>query len=130
MSQLSSISSALATDQYLQLLVTQLQNQDPLDPVSDKEFIAQLSQLSSLQSLQSLDANFSEVLKLQQLTSGSALVGKTVTFSGDDGNDATGRVSAVTVADKKISLTVDTPATATVPAGTASIGLDKVKSAS
>ncbi len=119
MSQVSSISSALATDQYLQLLVTQLQNQDPLDPVSDKEFISQLAQLSSLTSLQSLDANFGEVLRLQQLTSGTNLVGKTVTYNDEDGKEQSGVVSSVAVTDGKFQLTV----------GTDTVALESVTSA-
>lgn len=46
----SSASSALDKDDFLQLLVTQLQHQDPLNPLDDKEFIAQLAQFSSLES--------------------------------------------------------------------------------
>ena len=108
MSQLSAISGALAQDQFLQLLVAQLQNQDPLNPVSDREFITQLSQLSSLQSLQSLDANFGQVLRLQQLTSGTSLVGKTVTFTDADGEEKSGTVSAVAVNEGEFQLTVGT----------------------
>ena len=122
MSQLSAISGALAQDQFLQLLVTQLQNQDPLDPVSDKDFINQLAQLSSLQSLQNLDASFAEVLKLQQLTSGSELVGRTVTFTDENEQVRTGEVSAVTVADLGVSLAV------TTAGGPATVGLDQVTS--
>lgn len=106
MSQLSAISGALAQDQFLQLLVAQLQNQDPLNPVSDKEFISQLSQLSSLQSLQSLDANFAQVLRLQQLTSGTSLVGKSVTYTDADGAERTGTVTAVAVNEGEFQLTV------------------------
>lgn len=106
MSQVSAISGALAQDQFLQLLVAQLQNQDPLNPVSDKEFIAQLSQLSQLQSLQNLDANFGQVLRLQQLTSGTSLVGKTVTYTDADGGSQTGVVTAVAVNGGAFELTV------------------------
>ena len=119
MSQVSSIGAGIARDQYLQLLVAQLQNQDPLNPVSDTDFIAQLSQLSQLESLQSMDANFGQVLKLQQLTSGTALIGKTVTFNDESGSPQTGTVSAVTVQNGEFRLTV----------GTASVPLDQVTSA-
>lgn len=116
MSQLSAISGSLAQDQFLQLLVSQLQNQDPLDPVSDKDFIGQLSQLSQLQGIQDLNANFGEMLKLQQLTNGSSLIGKSVTYAGSDGKPKTGTVSALTVNGDKFVLTV----------GQDTIGLDQI----
>jgi flagellar basal-body rod modification protein FlgD len=119
MSQVSGISSALAQDQFLQLLVSQLRNQDPLNPVSDKDFIAQLSQLSQLESLQNLDANFGQVLRLQQLTSGTSLVGKTVTYAADDGVSQTGVVSSVAINNGNFELTI----------GDTTVALDRVTSA-
>jgi flagellar hook assembly protein FlgD len=44
----------LGKDAFLQLLVTQLQNQDPLDPQDNGEFLAQLAQFTSLESLQQI----------------------------------------------------------------------------
>jgi flagellar basal-body rod modification protein FlgD len=117
MSQLSSITGSLAQDQFLQLLVSQLQNQDPLDPVSDKEFITQLSQLSTLQGVQDLNANFGEMLKLQQLTNGTSLLGKTVEYLGADGNTKTGPVQSLAVSDDKFVLKI----------GTDTVGLDQIK---
>lgn len=51
----------LDKDAFLKLLVTQLANQNPLNPVEDKEFIAQLAQFSSLEQIQSLNNNITEV---------------------------------------------------------------------
>ena len=116
MSQLSSVTASLAQNQFLQLLVSQLQNQDPLDPVSDKEFISQLSQLSQLQGIQDLNANFGEMLKLQQLTNGSSLIGKTVGYTASDGTSKTGTVSSLAVNGDKFVLKV----------GQDTIGLDQI----
>ncbi len=51
--------SALGKDAFLQLLVTQLQHQDPLAPQDNSEFVAQLAQFSSLEELQNLTSSMS-----------------------------------------------------------------------
>lgn len=73
-------STDLGQQQFLQLLVTQLRNQDPLQPVEQTEFISQLAQFSVLEGVQTLNVQFDDMLKLQQLTEGAELVGKTVEF--------------------------------------------------
>ena len=70
--------SGIGSDQFLQLLVAQLQNQDPLDPVSDKDFINQLATLNTVQGLTDLNASFAQMLQLQQLTQGAELIGKSL----------------------------------------------------
>lgn len=89
--------SGIGSDQFLQLLVAQLQNQDPLDPVSDKDFINQLATLNSVQGLSDLNASFGQMLKLQQLTQGADLIGKTVTYLPTGGDSKTGTVDSVAV---------------------------------
>lgn len=51
------INNSLDKEAFLKLLVTQLANQNPLNPVEDKEFIAQLAQFSSLEQMQNLNKN-------------------------------------------------------------------------
>jgi flagellar basal-body rod modification protein FlgD len=51
----------LGRDAFLQLLVTQLEHQDPLQPQADTEFIAQLAQFSSLESLQQMQATLESI---------------------------------------------------------------------
>lgn len=52
-------SSDLGKDQFLQILMTQLQNQDPLNPLEDKDFISQMAQFSSLEKLSSIETTMS-----------------------------------------------------------------------
>jgi flagellar basal-body rod modification protein FlgD len=95
-------------DQFLQILIAQLQHQDPLEPVAPGDFIAQLASLSTVEGLQSLNASFSEMLALQQLTQGVDLIGKTVEYVPPGGGpNASGVVDSVTVQDGRFVLMVD-----------------------
>lgn len=98
--------SAIGSQQFLQLLVAQLQNQDPLNPVSDKEFIAQLTALNTLESLNNLNVSFAQMLRLQQLTQGASLLGKAVEYVPPGGALTTGTVDAITVQNGQFVLTV------------------------
>lgn len=97
----------LGQEQYMKLFLAQLQNQNPLEPLSDRDMLTQLTQFSSLQGITQLNANFADLLQLQQLTQGSALIGRTVTFarSGSDAL-ASGVVSAVTAEGGAVSLRI------------------------
>ena len=109
MASISATSAAgIDQDQYLKLLVAQVQNQNPLDPVSDTEFISQLAQFNQLSSLQTLNANFSELLKFQQLGQGSNLIGKTVEYTDATGAKQSGLVSRVFADGSNITIEVGT----------------------
>ena len=92
--------------------------EDPLNPVSDKDFIAQLASLTTVQSLDGLNANFAQMLKLTQLTQGADLIGKTITYTATDGSTAAGAVDSVVTQNGQFVLTV----------GTEQIPLDQVQS--
>ncbi|MGQ9806904.1 MAG: flagellar hook capping FlgD N-terminal domain-containing protein [Armatimonadota bacterium] len=84
---------------FLKLLITQLRNQDPLDPVQDKEFIAQLAQFSSLETLQSIDAKLGASNDGARLQQAAALLGRQVTVADPDASDLVqGRVTSVRLA--------------------------------
>ncbi|MBN1536737.1 MAG: hypothetical protein JW908_08405 [Anaerolineales bacterium] len=53
----SATTSAFDTDTFMQLLLAELRNQDPLEPMNNSEMVAQLAQLNSLQELTSISAN-------------------------------------------------------------------------
>lgn len=80
---------SLGRDAFLQLLVTQMQHQDPLNPTSDTEFIAQLAQFSSLEQMQGLNDSFSKFKAYE-------LVGKDVVGSVN-GTSVEGVVEAVRI---------------------------------
>ena len=73
-------------DQFLQLLVTQLQNQNPLDPMSNEEFTAQLTQFSQLEQLEELNANMQADMGISQSLNNTMMldiVGRTATVAGE-----------------------------------------------
>jgi flagellar basal-body rod modification protein FlgD len=96
---------------YMKLLVTQLQNQNPLEPLDNNEMASQLAQFSQLSQLESMNSSFAGVLTTLQRTYANSLIGKDVEFAveTDTGEESTmsGTVEQVDCdSDGKISLTV------------------------
>jgi len=60
--------SELGKDAFLQLLITQLQHQDPTNPMDDREFISQMAQFSSLEQMQNMTKAMESLLASQQQT--------------------------------------------------------------
>ncbi len=95
----------LGKDEFLSLLVTQLQYQDPLNPQEDKEFIAQMAQFSALEQMQNLNSSYTA-------TQAFALIGKTISanLKGDDLSSVKliqGEVSSVKMQDGKAFVVVN-----------------------
>lgn len=65
---------------YMKLLVTQLRNQDPLEPLDNNQMASQLAQLSQLQQLETMNGSFSKVLDNVERTYAASLLGKNVSF--------------------------------------------------
>ncbi len=82
-------SSQIQTD-YMKLLVTQLQNQNPLEPMDNSDMSAQLAQFSQLAQLESMKTNFADVLKVTNQNYANSLLGRNVTFYAE--NDITGEL--------------------------------------
>lgn len=97
---------------FLQLLTTQLQNQNPLDPLDTNQFTQQLVEFASVEQQINTNTNLQSLISLQQTseaTSALQLVGSTVTVGG---NSAT--LSNSTSTPAQWTLTSSTPATANV----------------
>ena len=65
---------------YMKLLITQMQNQNPLEPLNNNEMASQLAQFSQLQQLESMNSSFAEVLGSLKHTYANSLIGKEVSF--------------------------------------------------
>jgi flagellar basal-body rod modification protein FlgD len=77
-------SSGLDRDDFLKLLITQLQHQDPTSPVEDKDFIAQMAQFSSLEQITNMSAGFQKLSGLLASSEASQVLGKTVELHDGD----------------------------------------------
>jgi flagellar basal-body rod modification protein FlgD len=85
-------SSELGKDDFLKLLVTQMQYQDPINPMDDTQFVSQMAQFSSLEQMQNMNT-------ATLTTQATTLIGKLVTWSLDSGGYQDGTVSAVAIVD-------------------------------
>lgn len=107
-------SQQLGKDSFMALLVTQLKNQDPLQPTANDEFVAQLAQFSSLEQMEVVNENLVALAILQQgnallgqLTSASGLIGQEIRYTSPvDGSAVTGTVDSVRIEDDVAMLRV------------------------
>ncbi len=94
----SGTEKSLGKDAFLKMLLAQIQYQDPLEPMENTEFTAQLAQFSSLEQLSSLNKEFSSLsssINSQKNISFSNLVGKEVEVAGNKVNVEGGNISPV-----------------------------------
>lgn len=78
----------LGKDQFLSILITQLRHQDPLQPMQDREFIAQMAQFTSLEQLMNINTQLTAMS--QSLGAASSLIGKQISWmvKPEDGSES------------------------------------------
>jgi flagellar basal-body rod modification protein FlgD len=91
---------SLGKDQFLKLFVAQLQHQDPMNPMNDNEFMAQMASFSTLEQV-------TNMATANERSSTIGLIGRTVTYTDKNNVTHTGTVEKVTTKDGKPLLTVD-----------------------
>jgi flagellar basal-body rod modification protein FlgD len=85
----------LGKDEFLQILVTQLRNQDPMQPLQDKEFIAQMAQFSSLEQMMNMTKEITALKQSAGMATG--LIGKQIEWYKDTDNSTESVVQRGTV---------------------------------
>ena len=93
---------SIKASDFLKLLITQLTNQNPLDPMDDKAFMAQMAQFSSLEEMSSLNKTMTNFVNsqmaisaTQQAAAASAYLGRDVTILDENGDKVEGEVTAI-----------------------------------
>jgi flagellar basal-body rod modification protein FlgD len=100
--------AGLTSDDFLRLLIVQLQNQDPTNPLESDQLLSQMSDMRSLQASIELKSALESLTLSQQLTSSSAFIGRTITGTATDRTGVNGVVNRVQLRDGKAYLSVGT----------------------
>jgi flagellar basal-body rod modification protein FlgD len=122
----------LTSDSFLQLLVSQLTNQDPMNPTDSTTYITEESEFSMVQSMNQVSSQMASLYGSQEMQQATDLIGKNITYTDGNGDSASGVVSAaspgtagaavVRVGDTQVSLSSisEVTAAADASAGTTS----------
>src|SRR3954467_7916326 len=102
-----SVGGTLGKDDFLKLLVGQLQHQDPMQPSDDQQWIGQMAQFSQLEQVSNTAATTQKIVDTLNTNGTLSLIGHTVTYIDEAGASHTGAVQTVDMAGGLASLTVD-----------------------
>jgi flagellar basal-body rod modification protein FlgD len=92
---------------FLELMIAELQNQDPLNPLDNKDMLAQITQIREVGATDKLTETLNSVLLGQNIASSTNLIGAEVDAVSDDNQKITGVVSRVTIEDGQPKLELD-----------------------
>jgi flagellar basal-body rod modification protein FlgD len=117
----ASSTSNLTLQDFLKVLLTQLTYQDPLKPMDNQQFMAQIAQFTTLGQTQALNDQIAQLVANQASLQSVGLIGRTVDVT-TTGGQVTGTVVALNLAGTTPMLTVRTTAGATI----ANVGLSQI----
>jgi len=100
-------SASISIQDFLRILTTQLNNQDPLKPVDNEAFVAQLAQFSALEEAQQSNDKLDSLLSIQAAQQSIGLIGKTVDVSAS-GSSVTGSVTGLDFSTGQAQLSIST----------------------
>ncbi len=106
--QATSTGDSVSENQFLNLLVTQLQNQDPTQPMDDSQFVSELAQFSSLQETTNLNTTMSGFTSTSSLQTAASMIGASVTTSATDssGNAIGGEVTSAATSNGVVNVVI------------------------
>jgi flagellar basal-body rod modification protein FlgD len=103
----SDSANELGKDEFLKLFITELKNQDPLDPVDNKETIAQLAQFSALEQMNNLNTQFETYRQDNSFMLSCLLTGQGANLTLNDGSEISGTVEKVVWKDGTMFIQID-----------------------
>jgi flagellar basal-body rod modification protein FlgD len=99
-----SAANTLTANDFIQFLVTELQNQDPLNPTDSNQMLSQMSQIGQLESATNLQTSLTGMVQQNQIAAASSMIGKAVQGTDVNKNPTTGVVAAVQVNSSGVNL--------------------------
>ena len=95
--QVTNPGATMGSDEFLQLLMAQMQNQDPMDPMNDDTSIQEMAQFSTVQEITNLDTEVSSQAYNDEISQAVSLIGHTVGYTNSDGSTGSGVATSVSV---------------------------------
>ena len=93
----SSSSGGVDYNMFLQLLIAEMKNQDPTNPMDTSQYMSQFAQLSSVEQATQTNKKLDSLLSSQALTQADGLIGRTVSFTDTTGATFTGKIASVSI---------------------------------
>jgi flagellar basal-body rod modification protein FlgD len=82
---------------FLQLLIAEMKNQDPTNPMDTSQYMSQFAQLSTVEQAMQTNSKLDALLSSQSLSQANSLIGKTVSFTDSTGASFSGKVASVAI---------------------------------
>lgn len=111
---------SLDTSDFMNLLITQLQNQDPTQPMSNQELLQQVTQIGTLQSQNQLSDTMKQLVLQNQIASAAGMIGKGVVGTDANSNPVSGVVTSVKVDNANSTVNLELDSGQTLPLGNVS----------
>ncbi len=106
----------LNLNDFIQMMITELQNQDPTSPMSSGQMLSEITQMGQISTAEQLDTTLTGMETGQNLSNASAMIGMQVEGTDSSGNSVSGTVASVTISNGAPSLNV----------GSSSLTLDQI----
>jgi flagellar basal-body rod modification protein FlgD len=97
----------LKTEDFVKMMITQLQNQDPMEPAKNQDLLAQMSQIGQLQSATTLQESLKGIVTQNQIGAAASMIGKGVEGLDDNDDPVAGVVTSVRVEKDQVNLELD-----------------------
>jgi len=93
----STSSTGVDYNTFLQLLIAEMKNQDPTNPMDTSQYMSQFAQLSSVEQAMQTNNKLDSLLSSQSLSQADGLIGKTVSFTDSTGATFSGKVTSISI---------------------------------